>query len=626
MKEIELKAVLTLKGPVITAASEAGVFGVDMPFARNAQGRYYLPGTHVKGLLLENLEKFADVLGLEKSEIEEWFGVGSRAGSNDRPLRGSFLFGDFAADKDVSDAIRTRIRIDEARGAVAKGAYLAMESPFESGEDAVFSGTVRFAARNGEEKRIRKIVEQGLRLTPAFGGQRSVGFGKTAGVQVRIESAVSFPTAIGQETSGKPLTLRIKPLTPFCVARGKKAKNLFESDTVLSGATIKGCVAATLNYMVGRPLGQPADESLPAPWTELGRHLSRIRFVHAFPSEEKNLDRSRNYPLSLVRAPAKHGSREKETYDAILCPGPGLINGEAPAFCADWKTSDRTAVNEAMGWTEPGRKVLRVRTRMDLDTRRSRDEALFAYEMVDPRGFVWIGRADFESVPESDRARTRSALEALMEFGLRFLGKTKADADVETGEAETEEVPPPVDGNKWAVTLQTPAPMVSAGDLSPDALADDVLADTDISGDDASGGAPAAKGILFTAYDNFWDNISGGALSLVRFFAEQRLEGGYLHKRFQGHRPYNPFVLTAERSVFLLKSKAGRETDACDALKDWVRNGLPLDERIFSEYEKDGKVTWRQCPYVKENGFGEIAVNMPCHAKLDPRGRGYEEV
>ena len=621
MKEIELKAVLTLKGPVITAASEAGVFGVDMPFARSAQGEYYLPGTHVKGLLRENLAKFADVLRLEKSEIEEWFGVESKPGSNDRPLRGSFLFGDFVADKEVSDAIRTRIRIDEARGAVAKGAYLAVESPFESGEDAVFCGAVRFAARNGEEKRIRKIVEQGLRLTPALGGQRSVGFGKTARVEVRIETAEPFPTTIEQGASRQPLDLRIKPRAPFCVARGKKDKNLFESDTVISGAAIKGSVAATLNYMVGRPLGQPADQSLPAPWTELGRHLSRIRFVHAFPSAEESRERSRNYPLSLVRAPAKKDSPEKETYDAILCPGPGLINGEAPGFCADWKHSDRTAVNEKMEWTEPGSKVLRVRTRMDLDTRRSMDEALFAYEMVDPRGFVWIGRADFETVPESDRARTRSALEALMEFGLRFLGKTKADADVETQKAEPEEVPPPVDGNKWVVTLQTPALMVSTGDLSPAALADDVLADTDASGD-----VLASKGTLFLAYDNFWDNISDGALSLVRFFAEQRLEGGYLRKRFQGHRPYNPFVLTAERSVFLLKSKAGRESDARDALKDWVRNGLPLDERIFCEYEKDGKVTWRQCPYVKENGFGEIAVNMACHAKLDPRGRGYEEV
>ena len=63
---------------------------------------------------------------------------------------------------------------------------------------------------------------------------------------------------------------------------------------------------------------------------------------------------------------------------------------------------------------------------------------------------------------------------------------------------------------------------------------------------------------------------------LVRFFARQRLAGGYLVLRHQPGKPYNPFLVTEAGSVFVLRPRPGKGDDANKRLDDWLEHGLPL--------------------------------------------------
>lgn len=165
---------------------------------------------------------------------------------------------------------------------------------------------------------------------------------------------------------------------------------------------------------------------LPPPWTELGRYFSDIRFDHGFPSSEEG-GRPTHYPLSTVRTQKDEESDKAETHDVIFWSGPRLIHGKAPVFSTDWKGKDFEAVESEFRWGKRPNTILRVRTAMDKDKRRSDEGKLFAYEMINPEGFVWHTRANLTKVPEKERVNVRSQLETLLtEFGIRYLGKTKS--------------------------------------------------------------------------------------------------------------------------------------------------------------------------------------------------------
>ncbi len=459
MKEVTLTVILTLNGPVIAGSSAAGAFGIDLPFARTGSDQFYLPGTHVKGRLRESLEAIQTVLEVSDEEIEEWLGKGSS--DYRQPKRGRLIFEDFVTSGEDQRDIRTRIRMDPERGAVRKGAYLVIEAPFRSGEAVEFTGHIRFFCENDDEfSKIKDILHKGLRWIPALGGQRSTGFGRLTDVKFEKKSETLIPESVTLRPSCEALELKLFPKSPFCIGRPGKTENLFESDIVISGGVIKGSIANTLNRILGKPMNEEINDSLPSPWTELGRYFPDIRFDHAFPSPGGGT-RPVHYPLSTVRTPGDEETDEAETHDVIFWAGPRLIHGKAPVFSTDWKGEDYEAVEPLFGWGKRPDTVLRVRTAMDKDKRRADEGKLFAYEMISPEHFVWHGRANLTKVPENERAKVRSQLETLLaEFGIRYLGKTKADVKVTVSPAGKQTVPNPVKENFWVVTLQTPGLMI----------------------------------------------------------------------------------------------------------------------------------------------------------------------
>jgi CRISPR/Cas system CSM-associated protein Csm3 (group 7 of RAMP superfamily) len=521
-------------------------------------------------------------------------------------MRGSLIFKDFIIRSTAMQYdTRNRISINEETGAVNKGAYMVIDAPFRTAEHVRCEGKILFFSDSDEKRvKIKDALKKALRWIPALGAQRSVGYGALIGVEI-AEEVVPLTDAVHIAFSGDTLRLDLTPDEPFCIAKPRKADNLFESESFIPGAAIKGSIASTLKSILGIAHDKSLDSAsntLPHFWTELRKYFSQIRFTHAFPSPEGQ-KRPVQYPLSFVRAPKEKGSDEKRTYDVILCEKPGLINEKAPLFSIDWKPKDYEEVSREMAWCDFLKTDLRVRTKIEYEKRRADEGKLFAYEMVNPEGYVWHSSVDLSTVPTEDRKAVHAQLEKLLKSGIEYLGKTKASLH---GSVCVES--PPIVRNTdglWIITLQTPALM-----LSPDP--------------EKLNQALVNPNILHQAYNDFWLDISGNLLSMVRFFASQRLLGGYLRHRFQSGKPYNPFVVTSERSVFALKTTDEKNKDRVEKkLTEWLRQGLSLPKWAEEAY---GKVTWQNCPFIRENGFGEIALNMDCHKNYQPKPTEFTEI
>jgi hypothetical protein len=56
-------------------------------------------------------------------------------------------------------------------------------------------------------------------------------------------------------------------------------------------------------------------------------------------------------------------------------------------------------------------------------------------------------------------------------------------------------------------------------------------------------------------------------------------------------------------------------------IKKWATMGLPLPKWAVEKYQRDGKKGdhWSNCPYIPQNGYGEIAVNLSIHWDGHPK-------
>ncbi|MGH8490903.1 MAG: hypothetical protein ACREXS_19080 [Gammaproteobacteria bacterium] len=125
---------------------------------------------------------------------------------------------------------------------------------------------------------------------------------------------------------------------------------------------------------------------------------------------------------------------------------------------------------------------------------------------------------------------------------------------------------------------------------------------------------------LLKLYQAAWRELSDHTLELQRFYAQQQLAGGqYLWRRFRkGAHPYNPELLTVPGSVFVLKL-AGDEKTAREKLQAWLDHGLsPLKSDPYGE-------DWEQNPYIRANGYGQVAINLKVHWDYEPEGGEWDD-
>lgn len=624
-----LEVSLHLLGPVLTRSTAPGVYGLDAVAARAAQYErrpeerdLVLPGTLVAGKLRHAWAGLADLGLSDFDEAQSLLGRGSEGEGSDggsvEPERKTLFISDFtvAPKPDDAGATLTRIRISPTTGVVEKGALLVAEAPFQAGESVEFKGRIKMIAANPEAaETVRQQLVKVLRWIGQFGSGRGIGYGRLLKVEVSQpeEEARKYAAQVSSSGDGhapERMALALRPLDPFCVSTRRVGDNIFEGSEIIPGGALLGAIAFNLG---GR-------EDMPE---ALAKVFDRIRVTHAFPARlqprtrpqlvplndslfgDMDLRRPVMWPQSLVRAAGR-------LFDVAVCDGPGLIDGEAPAFAVDWK--DDADVRDRFGWGDPGRE-LRVRTAIDRTRRRAEDEQLFAQESVVPDGHVWLAEIDLSAVPDSGRAEVWKALRESL--GERLLGLGKTKAEVQIAMLLTDSVTQAVgsvpaadvsEGNRntWIVTLQTPALMLDTAALN-----------------ETSGAVELRK-----LYERFWSDVSGSTLKLSHFFASQTLQGGpYLHRRFSRvgegatSTGYKPWLLTDAGSVFVLTTEnQQRAEDKLEALR---KCGLPITDELRRAYGLDSNEDehWRHCPFTRRNGYGEVAVNLKVHDELSPRCR-----
>lgn len=598
MIRAEIEITLELIGPFITKSSAPGAIGLDDLLARDAGGKIYIPATHVTGKLRQAWEELANCLEAyadkhdcvpEKFEIDCLLGDKANGGGLNAQTK-RVIFSDFVLyGNNDKEGMRYRIRIDEDRGAVKDRFQLMLESPFSSGEEICFTGKAMLLVDNEETAmRIKEQIQTGLQWISQMGAYRTQGFGCVKDINVHSLTVYppidEWPLLVGD----KSMALLIKPFESFCVDAATPSGNLFYSSEVISGGTILGCL---YNMMGGIAKKHTRDE-----FGALRKNFHYLRVRHAFPSAEC-LTRPVTIPLSLVQAGGNN-------WDVALEKQACLIENEPPSFAPDWKNSGPKA---EFGWPKLERE-LRVRTAIDSQKDRARDEQLFSYDMIKPDGHCWLSQISLSDVPEEQRDETGMQLRQLLSFGLVGLGKSKALADItllSPGEMKARMAVDRVTERLGAdrlvcITLQTDALLLTPNNL-----------------DESSGRAELHK-----AYKKTWDTLCN-ALDLKYFYAQQELKGGYfLAKRYQrwgnDGKAYYPWLITRAGSVFVFE--INDTGNAENALQIWLRDGLPFADNITQAYgiEGDPHDHWKHCPYVPHNGYGEIAVNLEVHERWSP--------
>jgi hypothetical protein len=598
MLEVKLAVDLIVRAPFSTQSSSAGAVGVHSPLART-KGQPYIAGTLMKGRLRQSWRELRSAAGdafpCDETQLlgEETGSVAGKAGVSVEPRRGLLRFSDFVLARTSSGPIPeyhiTRIQMNPDLGSVQKGSYQVIETPLPSGAKLRFAGTIRyFANSNQEAEQIRDLVEKGLRWTTSVGAERTTGFGRLLEVTVTPTVELLSVQALAPQKSLPTFDLVLGFSQTFCVAKRRISDNLFQSDHVIPGGVLKGAVASTWTTLCGQS-GKVVYEGLDPGRAELCRHFDKVRFTHALPSVAGQPSRPVAAPLSTAKAGAA-------IHDVLLMEKPELIDGHAPSFSTDWKPAVCEQIERDFGWPKRATEM-RVRTKISEDGRRAEDAMLFAYEMIEPAGLEWHTKVDLSRVPEHDRSKTASQLLSLLASGIHGLGKTKISATVKgEGHVARSIGTRPLETGLYAIALQTPAVLCDPQPLER-----------------ASG-----NGELHKAYAQAWTDLSAGSLKLVRYFARQSLAGGfYLHRRFRDGELYMPWLLTDAGSVFLLRDEGGA---AEQLVLQWEQAGLPLPSWAVERYSR-GELSgahWSNCPYIPENGYGEIAVNLAVHQERRP--------
>lgn len=120
-------------------------------------------------------------------------------------------------------------------------------------------------------------------------------------------------------------------------------------------------------------------------------------------------------------------------------------------------------------------------------------------------------------------------------------------------------------------------------------------------------------------YDEAWRRVwtmlavdaPAEGLEIGDVFARQGLRGGWIGRRGHGGS-YRAFCLTLAGSVFVTSVPASavlRDPGRLALLQAVEEHGVPLAEEGLS---------WRSCPYVPENGFGEVVVCPGWHVARRP--------
>ncbi len=590
MSEVTFTLELRIQAPFLTHAAGTLSLGVDAATQRH-RDLPVLNGSQLRGLLRHQLLHCVAELAhaettphkpLTQADIERWLGpgVGSEAHADRAILRFDLFWYPTRPPADVDhQPLRHRVQL-AADGAVADGQLVVIESPYPVGSEIRFRGRIgaRFQRPHDREACVHWL-RKAVAMLPAVGALKGIGFGRVLGA--RIETAVLSPVPAlppdppaWQEAERIGMTLRLD--RPFHIggnAGHQPEHNRAQGAARIPGAAIKAVMAARARPEAEQRFGDAR------PW------FNQLVVTDALPAEPDAPGRPPPLPLSLALV---DGDAGPQLVDLARQAEPCLVRAggrwQAPRFQPDWKPTDLKAA-EAQFHGRPGLEVptlLGVRTAID-PTRGVADEGrLFALECTEADNHVWCADIDLGLIPPEQRDAARAFLRWLTDVGLAGIGKTAAEADVALhARAFAPRMPPRQPGADLTVLLRSPARLLP---------------------DDLAVGGINADVELRKHYADYWHRTSGGQLELGHYFAQQELVGGRFYQLHFAKSPgrYQPVWLTRAGSVFVLHRTKQADADAIGrCLADWAAHGLP----------SLGSQDWRRNPYLRENGFGEVAID-----------------
>ncbi len=609
MNKYTCRISLTLLGPFLTAATNPQSYGLDKSFHRDHLGRPVIPASHVKGKLRMALEELWEFIEPDQAVSIEWLFGQPSAENSYEPRPGGLKFSDFSIQAALEEEgqkklllrQRTRTTIDPVSGTAAEYMLRTFEDRFPSGMEITCQGEITFFARTSEEaQKIANMLRLGFIWLANLGSEKGVGFGRLKAV--KVDDPLASNKAVQATQGSDSLDIRIQPQEPIAVGGVQKRRtNYAEAGQVLPGSAIKGALATRLNQAFGvEPIHRELSKANAGDYTgfeKLAEYFSAIRLTHAFPAHQ-GAPRPVKMPITVVHI-------DEEEWDVALASSDVPMHaGRAPAYFIDWKEPQ-----EYFGAAMP-EQIHVTHTEIDDHSRRSLQGNLFTETYLSPldaqgRAVEWICKADFRGIADAAERRQVS-LEFARAMQLYFDGLGRENRRVRVSVASREE----------------PAAILS-NDLLVDGLALLSLQSDAIMLDPEAVRRLQPWDDLHNLYAAFWHEISMGqgsspCLELVDFFAHQSFKGGYLYHRYLGQverqaRPnhYRPYYLTNAGSLFKLRARDEKAARKC--LEKWLQQGLDLPAWAREEYGQYGGDLWQACPFVPENGYGEVTVNLRWH-------------
>ncbi len=548
---------LKLRAPWVVAGSKAAGAALDVELARNDRGQFVLPATLIKG----NLRDACDQL------VEE----GQMA-----PDTRDVLFGTESGTRRKSSPTDPRIVANEPeRGALVFGELVCEAAP--------------------ENPRART---QRVQIEPEFGAAREghllfIECPFPFNAEVAFKGNVLFCPAERLSVTDAANALKMSLGRLFAIGGmksigfGRVIGQDVASPEPISAATVAApATRLRVRYVIDRPFVVDArhhnsnlmigSETVPGGaikavlargfamvGVEAGEFISALQIGHATPAGKRAL------PLSLSVSDGR-----------LFCNLDGAPRDGHHKFALDWK-SEEPDVREALGegWEAPDiTRTGSTRTAIDTETLSAAYEPgedggegagkLFSQVAVVPGETCWEGVI---SAPNAGGLFEQAL--GMLKTGLPGLGKTGAVIEAKSWESDA-------------------APSGAALDTLDLCLTSDACLFPPYE---------AMRQPLDALYLHYFKDLG---FELQNWFALQVLKGGYLALRYPARAgSYTPWVLTLAGSVFRLKPGNDADVDGI------LHNGLPPASGLARE-------DWETFPFLRENGFGQVALNIVDHAAL----------
>jgi CRISPR/Cas system CSM-associated protein Csm3 (group 7 of RAMP superfamily) len=626
MSALPIRTVVTImvsvRSPFLFKGLAGQLFGVDAAALRDPITQApLLPSDQLRGVLREAVgdlvaaEATISNAKVDAAFVKALFGDESSKETDDgaanEPVRGRVLFADLVAEgmrRDPNDTKSTplplpksseytRVEIDDATGAAREGHLQVLELVAPLGATVLFRGeAVVFSGNAAEADCTVAVLQRALALVGSIGSAKSAGLGEVVTVSTATglgkklggQSTPAVKATVPTQAGGvRPERVTVDVLfdRPFLVDAERVADNAFRGSAIVPGAVIKGALAAALTR-AGVDVENGTEEVA----------LAGLVVGHAFPHAGDGKLIGRALPRSLVARKLADKTAFADVLD--LADGQGaLIEGKPALFVGDWKDAWYPAAAKLLGRPTAWPPGDDARTHTAIASARgvAADEQLFttiARRALIAPNTPWRFRMAFDASGIQDPAAKARALDIIdfaLAHGLDGIGKTGAHASFERVEGVAPPSPMALPGkpHRYAIVLETDAMILDANGA--------------IGSDGRWAKSPRE------AYGAYFAHVLPGS-KLHGFFAAQGYAGGYLSRRRRAFGPnaYHPFLLTRAGSVFEI------ETADAKMLAAFACRGLPV-----AAQKGAAQLTWRNCPFVPENGFGAVSFDYVAESTPD---------